>query len=317
MTQTSKPSTNLHMGLTEWALLLLLSILWGGSFFFGKIARAELSAFTIVLFRVGIAAAILLVVAKASGLELPRGLKAWMPYLVMGLLNNVIPFSLIFWGQREIGAGLASVLNASTPLFGAIVAHIFTDEEKLHSNRLVGVLIGMAGVAVLIGAPGLQLGNSTDTARLAGMGAVLLASLSYGLSGTWAKRFRGVPALTTSACQLTCSTLVMAPLVLLFDPPWAQGLPSAKAMLAVLAIAVLCTALAYVIFFTIIRRAGAANVLLVTLLVPFTAAALGIAFLGEQFHATDLAGAALVGLALIVIDGRIFAGLRKRAVAAP
>lgn len=305
------------MGPTEWGLLLLLSILWGGTFFLGKIARTELSAFTIVLFRVGIAAAILAIVVRLTGLAFPKGLRGWWPFLVMGLLNNVIPFSLIFWGQREIGAGLASVLNASTPLFGAIAAHVFTDDEKLRSNRLIGVLIGMLGVGVLVGAPGLQLGAGVATAQVLGMGAVLLASMSYGLSGTWGKRFREVPALTTSACQLTCSTLVMTPLVLLFDPPWAQGLPSLKVMLAVLAIAVLCTAVAYVIFFTIIRRAGASNVLLVTLLVPFTAAALGIAFLGEQFHATDLAGAALVGLALIIIDGRAFAALRKRIAGAP
>ncbi len=307
MTQPSEKPAELRMGATEWGLLLALSMLWGATFFFGKIARAELSAFTIVLFRVGIAAAILAVAMRLSGLEFPKGLKGWWPYLVMGLLNNVIPFSLIFWGQREIGAGLAAVLNASTPLFGAIVAHIVTDDEKLRSNRLIGVLIGIAGVAVLMGPTGLDLNFS----RALGMGAVLLASLSYGISGSWAKRFRGVPALTTSACQLTCSTAIMAPLVLAFDPPWAQAVPSLKVMLSVLAIATLCTALAYILFFTIIRRAGASNVLLVTLLVPFSATALGIVFLGEQLHATDLAGAALVGLALLIIDGRPYAALRR------
>jgi len=309
MTQTPKPPTELRMGPAEWGLLLLLSILWGGTFFLGKIARAELSAFTIVLFRVGIAAALLAVAAWFSGLAFPKDLKGWWPFLVMGLLNNVIPFSLIFWGQREIGAGLAAVLNASTPLFGAIVAHYATEDEKLRSNRLVGVLIGIAGVAVLVGVPG----GAMDVSRIMGMGAVLLASFSYGVSGAWAKRFRGLAPLTTSACQLTCSTAIMAPLVLVFDPPWAQSVPSLKAMLCVLAIAVLCTALAYVIFFTIISRAGASNVLLVTLLVPFSATGLGIAFLGEQLHATDLAGAALVGFALLVIDGRPFAALRRLA----
>jgi drug/metabolite transporter (DMT)-like permease len=312
MTQPTEKPTELRMGPYEWGLLFLLSILWGCTFFFGKIAREEMSAFTIVLFRVGIAAAILAIAVQLSGLQFPKGLKAWWPFLVMGLLNNVLPFSLIFWGQKEIGAGLASVLNASTPLFGAIVAHLVTDDEKLRSNRLIGVLIGIAGVAVLMGPTGLDM----NVTRAMGMGAVLLASLCYGISGAWAKRFRGVPALTSSACQLSCSTAVMAPLVLVFDPPWAQGLPSVKVMLAVLAIATLCTALAYVIFFTIIRRAGSSNVLLVTLLVPFSATALGIVFLGEQLHATDLAGAALVGLALLIIDGRPYAAMH-RAIAGP
>lgn len=303
----SQKPAELRMGPTEWGLLLALSVLWGGTFFFGKIARAELPAFTIVFARVFVAASILAVVAKLSGLEFPKGLKAWTPFLVMGLLNNVIPFSLIFWGQKEIGAGLASVLNAATPLSGAVVAHLFTDDEKLRSNRLIGVLVGIAGVAVLVGPSGLQM----DAGRLAGSAAVLLATVSYGLSGVWGKRFRGVPALTSSCCQLTCSSVMMVPLVLIFDQPWTLPAPSVRAMLSVLAIAVLATALAYIIFFTILRRAGASNVMLVTLLIPFSATALSIAFLGEVIHYSDLAGAALVALALLIIDVRPYASLRR------
>ena len=295
------------MGATEWALLLFLSMLWGGSFFFNKIAVHELPPFTVVLCRVGGGAAILAVVALASGLVFPKTIRGWWPYLVMGLLNNVLPFSLIVWGQKEIGAGLASVLNAGVPLAGAIVAHFFTSDEKLTGNRLLGVLVGIAGVVVLVGPSGLDL----NLGPLLGALAVLAATVSYGSAGVWGKRFRGVPALTSACCQLFCSTLVMAPLVAMVDQPWTHAAPSLQAISALAGLAAISTALAYVIFFTILRRAGAANVMLVTLLVPLTATALGILFLNESLRPTDLAGAALVALALLIIDGRPFAALRR------
>ena len=298
---------DLRLGPAEWGLLLILSVLWGGSFFFGKIAIKEMGALSIVLGRVAIAAAVLSVVVRVSGLKFPATVKQWAPFLVMGLVNNVIPFSLIFWGQKEIGAGLASVLNAATPLSGAIVAHVLTTDEKLRSNRLVGVLMGMAGVAVLIGPSGIDL----TWGPLLGAAAVLAATFSYGFAAVWGKRFRGVPALTSACCQLTGSSAIMLPLVLLIDRPWEQAPPGPQTLLAVLALALLSTALAYVIFFTILRRAGAANVMLVTLLLPFTASALGILFLGETMRSSDLAGAALVGLAILVIDGRPFAAFRR------
>ena len=300
-------SRNVRMGPAEWGLLLFLSVLWGGSFFFGKVAIKEMAPFTIVLCRVAIGAAILAVVVRLSSYEFPKTLAAWLPFLVMGLLNNVVPFSLIFWGQKEIGAGLASVLNAATPLSGAIVAHLLTDDEELRNNRLAGVLVGILGVAVLVGPSGL----SMDWGPLAGAAAVLAATVSYGLAGVWGKQFRGVPALTSACCQLTGSTLIMTPLVLAVDQPWLRPLPDATTLLAVLALAVLSTALAYVIFFTILRRAGATNVMLVTLLVPFTATGLGIAFLGETMRPADIFGALLVASALLIIDGRPFAALRR------
>ena len=301
-------NSQLRMGLTEWGLLLFLSVLWGGSFFFGKVAVKELAPFTIVLCRVAIGAAILALAVQSSGLKFPAGLKAWAPFLVMGLVNNVIPFSLIFWGQQEIGSGLASVLNAATPLSGAIVAHVLTKDEKLRSNRLLGVLLGIAGVAVLVGPTGLQM----TWGPLLGAAAVLAATVSYGLAAVWGKRFRDVPALTSACCQLTASTLIMTPLVLVIDQPWQRPFPGPQTILAVLSLAVLSTALAYVIFFTILRRAGASNVMLVTLLVPFTATALGMLFLGEAVHWSDITGAALVGLSLLIIDGRLFAAFRRR-----
>ncbi len=302
------PPRELRMGPTEWGLLIILSVLWGGSFFFfGKVAVKELAPFTIVLCRVTIGAAALALVARTMGLKMPANFADWIPYFIMGLINNVIPFSLIFWGQKEIGVGLASVLNAATPLSAAIVAHLLTTDEKLRSNRLAGVLLGIIGVVILVGPSGLAM----SVGPLLGAAAVLVATMSYGFAGVWGKRFRGVPALTSACCQLSCSTLIMTPLVLAIDQPWLRPWPGAQTILAILAMAILSTALAYVIFFTILRRAGAANVMLVALLVPFTATALGIVFLGEAVHATDVAGAALVGLALLIIDGRLFAAFRR------
>jgi drug/metabolite transporter (DMT)-like permease len=302
------PSKDLRMGATEWALLFGLSILWGLTFFLAKIAVAEISPVTVVLARVTIGAAVLAIVIASFGLRFPATLSSWTPFLIMGLINNVVPFSLIFWGQKEIGAGLASVLNAATPLSGAVMAHIFTADEKLHSNRLLGVLLGIAGVAVLVGPSGIGLAWGP----LLGAASVIGGTLSYGLASVYGKRLRDVPALVSACCQLASSTLIMTPIVLVFDPPWLQPLPSAKAMTAVLAIALLATALAYVIFFTILRRAGASNVMLVTLLVPFTATGLGVVFLGEHVTFADIAGAALVGLALLVIDGRLIAAFRRK-----
>ena len=300
-------SRNLQMGATEWGLLLFLSILWGGSFFFIKVAVSELAPFSVVLCRVAIGAMLLAIAVRASGHEFPATLDGWVPYAVMGLLNNVVPFSLITWGEQVIGSGLASVLNASTPLFGAIIAHVLTADEKLSGNRLAGVLVGIAGVAVLIGPSGFDL----RAGPLLGAAAVLCASISYGCSSVWGKRFRGVPALTTSCCQLTCSSLMMLPLVLVFDKPWLRPVPSAQVLLSVAGLGIISTALAYVIFFTILRRAGASNVVLVTLLVPLTATALGIFFLNESLRPTDLAGAALIAIALLIIDGRPFTTLRR------
>ncbi len=300
-------SNTLRLGAAEWGLLLVLSLLWGGSFLFGRIAVQEVPPMTVAFFRVAIAAVILGAALWVSRQPLPRGLAAWAPFAVMGLVNNVIPFSLIFWGQREIGVGLAAILNATTPLFAALLAHFFTSDEKLKANRLAGVGIGIAGVVVLVG-PEL----------LGGLGqhmlpqlAVLAAAGSYGIAALWGRRFRTVPPMVTCA-QLTSSTVILLPLSLLFDGAITGDLPGRTTIAAILGLAVLCTALAYVIFFTLIRRAGASNVMLVTLLIPVSAMALGAVFLGEQVAPIDLAGAAIIGVALIVIDGRMANWLARR-----
>jgi len=296
------------MRLTQWLLLAFLSLLWGGSFLFIGIAVHELPSLTLVLARVGLAVIVLLPVLYSMGLRLPSGLGAWQPFLVMAFLNNIIPFVLIVRGQKEIASGLASVLNATTPLFGVILAHLFTDDEKLTLPRLAGVLTGIAGVAVLVG-PEALFGSS---ANLLGMILVLGAAFSYGMSGLWGRRFKNTPPLVTATSQLTCSTLVLLPLTLAIDQPWQLAAPSGPAIAAVIALAVLSTALAYIVFFRIMAVSGPTNTLLVTLLIPVSAIAFGTLILGEVLLPRHIAGALVIGIALVILDGRIFALLKPR-----
>jgi drug/metabolite transporter (DMT)-like permease len=295
----------------EWAMLLGLSVIWGCSFLFSKIAVAEIPPFTLVFGRVAIASLSLLAALAALRLALPRGRGLWLDFAGMGLLNNVVPFSLIFWGQTQIGAGLSSILNATTPLFTVLVAHVLTADEKLTRARVVGVLLGFAGVAVMLG-PELLL--ALDRAVLAEL-ACLCAAFSYALSSVFGRRFarQGVKPAQAAFGQLTASTLLMVPLVLLVDRPWTVPLPHAQAWASLLALGVLCTAFAYLIFFRILGGAGATNIMLVTFLIPTSAILLGALVLGERLGARDVAGMALVALGLASIDRRGPALLRRLA----
>jgi len=285
---------------SDWLLLILLSVVWGGSFFFAKVAIAELPPLTIVLARVTIAAAALHLLVLAMGQRMPGEIALWRDFLLMGLLNNAIPFSLIFWGQKEIASGLASILNATTPLFTVLVANAFTTDEKATPAKLIGVGLGLAGVALMIGLDLMSGFGSHLWSEL----AVLAAALSYAFAGVFGRRFRGRPPLVVAAGQLTGSSLVILPLALLIDRPWALPMPSGGTWAALIGLALLSTALAYVIFFRILARAGATNLLLVTFLIPVSALLLGVAFLSESVTTHQLFGMLLIGLGLAVIDGR-------------
>lgn len=298
---------NARMGTLEWTLLITLSILWGGSFLFGKVAVAEIPPLTLAFFRVAIAAGLLWFVVRIARTPMPRGLSGWMPFLVLGFLNNVVPFSLILWGQREIGAGLASILNATTPLFTVVVANAFLADERLTAGKVAGVLLGIAGVAVLVGLETLKGVGGHVWAQLACLGA----ALSYGFAVTYARRFRGMPTTAVATSQLTASSLILLPIILIVDAPWTLGVPSTEALLSILALGGGSTALAYILYFRIIKTAGATNAALVTLLVPVSAILLGVILLGERLAVTDLIGMVLIGLGLAAIDGRAWAGIRR------
>jgi drug/metabolite transporter (DMT)-like permease len=283
----------------DWCQLLLLGAIWGGSFFFARIAVAEIQPLTLVLFRVAIAAIALHVYLLARGPSFKPHAAA---FFLLALLNNVIPFSLIFAGQTVLGAGLASVLNATTPFWTLIVANALTSDEKLSWNKAAGILLGIAGTAVMIG-PGLIAGLGGPVwAKFALVGA----SLSYAFALIVARRFKDVPPSVVAAGQLTASTAMMLPVVLIMHGTAGLFEASAPVWTAVLALALISTAFAYILYFNVIASAGATNASLVTLIVPASAILLGITFLGERLDLFELAGMALIALGLVTIDGRLF-----------
>jgi drug/metabolite transporter (DMT)-like permease len=301
---------NTSMGLTEWSLLLGLSVLWGGSFFFVRVAVDGLPPFTIVLLRVGLAAVVLHLALRLMGLRMPGERRIWMAFFGMGFLNNLIPFSLIVWGQTHIASGLASILNATTPLFSVVVAHWLTSDEKLTRGRLAGIVVGIAGVIVIIG-PGALRGLGTNVAAQL---AILGASLSYAFGAVFGRRFRamGITPQVTATGQVTASTVLLLPLALLVDRPWTLAMPGMEIWAAVAGLAVLSTALAYIIYFRILASSGATNILLVTFLIPVSAILLGVTILGESLQPQHFAGMLLIGLGLAAIDGRLLR-LRRQA----
>ena len=306
MTRTDQtiPAINRTMNSQEWGFLLALSVLWGGSFFFAGVAVKELPPFTIVSLRVAIAAIVLNIILRIQNLHLPRSKTAWRAFFGMGILNNVIPFSLIVWGQSHLASGLAAILNATTPLFTVAVAHFLTQDEKMTGSRLIGVIIGFIGVAVMIGGKSsFMLGNEI-VAQL----ACLAGALSYAFAGIYGRRFKkmGIPPMVTATGQVTASSVILLPIMLIIDQPWTLVLPSTGAIAALFGLALLSTALAYIIYFRILSTAGATNLLLVTFLIPVTAIFLGISILGERLELRHLVGTILIGAGLAAIDGRLW-----------
>jgi drug/metabolite transporter (DMT)-like permease len=300
---------NRTMTAADWTILLVLSVIWGGSFFFVEIALDTVAPLTLVLIRVALAAALLwaFLLVRGERLAMPRG--AASAFLVLALLNNVIPFTMFVWAQESITGGLASILNATTPIWGVIVAHLCTADEKATPAKVAGVLLGFAGVALMIGPDFL---GQIGTGVLAQL-ACLVATLCYALAGVWARRFRrmGVPPIAVATGQLTASALVMLPFVLVFEPPWRMAAPSLQAWLALAALALFCTSLAYILYFRLISSAGATNSLLVTFLIPITAILLGALILDERLEPRHFAGMALIGAGLAAIDGRLWRARRR------
>jgi drug/metabolite transporter (DMT)-like permease len=286
----------------EWGMLLALAAVWGASFFFNGVAVRELPVFTDVVARVALAAIILLVLLRLRGERMPRGGPVRAAFLGMGLLNNAVPFSLIVWGQQHIASGVASILNASTPLFTVVLAHFLTRDERMTGGKLAGVLVGFVGVAVMIGSDAVRdLGTHVAAQLMCVAGAV-----SYALAGIFGRRFRtmGITPMAAATGQVIASSIVLLPLVMVVDRPWTLAAPSIGAMGALIGVAAVSTALAYVLYFRILATAGATNLLLVTFLIPVSAILLGMLFLGEVLQAKHFAGMALIGLGLAAIDGR-------------
>ncbi len=293
-------STDGRIDTKDWSLLGLLAILWGGSFFFAGVAVRELPPLTVVLFRVTFGAAFLLPALWHYRIGFPSTAAAWKPYVVVALFNNVLPFSLFVTAQTFIGSGLASILNATTPLF-TIAVMALSGEERLSTRRVVGVAIGLIGVVILRG--------GVDVARTGASVGILLClagALSYGLAALSARRYlEDSPPLATATFQLMASSAMMTVIAGFVERPWQLPLPSSTTWAAMIGFGALSTALAYIVFFQILRRSGATNVMLVTLLIPVTAILLGYLVLGEDISLSEILGASVIGGALLLIDGRL------------
>lgn len=301
------------MDATDWGILAALSVMWGCAFFFLAIQLRALPPFTIVLLRVGLAALLLLGWAAVTGLRLPAP-KWWPAFIVLALLNNVVPFVLYGFAQQTIASGLAGILNATTPLWGVLVAHLFTADERATPGKVAGVLLGFAGVAAMVGGDTFAgIGHAGGRELLAQL-ACLAATLCYALAAIWSRRFgaAGVTPIGVATGQLTAATAVMLPLALVVDRPSTLAMPGPATWGAVAGMVLVSTVFAYVLYFRLVERAGASNSLLVTFTIPIVAVLLGVAVLGETLAARHLIGMALIALGLAAIDGRPFAGLRAR-----
>jgi drug/metabolite transporter (DMT)-like permease len=284
----------------DWLLLGLLSILWGGSFFFNGVALKELPPFTLVLLRVSLAALMLLPLLWLYRIRFPVDLSRWKPFIAIGLFNNVLPFSLIVVGQTFIPSGLASILNATTPLF-TVAVMTAAGEETLSARRIAGVVTGLIGVIILHGD-----GFGLERGQGLGILLCLAGALSYGVSALVARRLPSdVPPLGAATFQLLVSSALMFVVAGVVERPWGLPMPGATTWLAVIGLAALSTALAYIVFFQILRRSGATNVMLVTLLIPVTAIMLGVLVLGETISLREIIGALVIASALLLIDGRV------------
>jgi drug/metabolite transporter (DMT)-like permease len=295
------------MTLGDWALLGLLALLWSGSYLFVALAVREVPPLTLVFVRVSLAALILWGLARASGVTFPTGLRLWAALALGGFLNCALPFVLLFWGQKHLPASLAAILISTGPLLTIICAHFLTPDERMNAQKVIGVSLGLVGAAVLIGLDALGDFGVQSVAELAVVGA----ALCYALAAVVSRQFAAQPPIVTAVGQLAMSALLILPVAVAVDRPWQMPMPSAVGLGATAALTVFSTALAYVVFFRLLRNIGAGNAMLVSFLTPIGGSILGVALLGETLAPHTLAGMALIFAGLAVIDGRVLPGARR------
>lgn len=300
----------LALDLKGWGILVLLSALWGGSFLFVEIGLEELPPISIVAARVSLAALISYVLMKMMSQALPSSFSLWRAFFAMALVNNVIPFLLIVWGQQYILGGVAAILNASTPVFTVIVAQLFTHDEKLTSAKLIGLAVALLGVALVIGWEAVSSFSATNVGQL----AILLAGVSYAVASVYGRRFGrdGIAPLTLTTGQLIASSCVLVPLAFLLDPALTDRAVSYRVILALSGLAVVSTSLAYLLYFRLIATAGATNATLVTVLVPVSATLLTWLVLDEQLPSEAFVGMSVIALGLLILDGRPYQWLMTK-----
>ncbi|MET4388436.1 drug/metabolite transporter (DMT)-like permease [Bradyrhizobium sp. F1.4.3] len=297
-TQASQAMSERNTLSLEIGLLLLLSLIWGSSFTLIKVAVATIPPFTMVAARVAIAAILLILIAAAQGHSLPHQRSVWAAFLVQGLLQSALPFTLISWGEMHIASGLAGVLNATPPMFVLVIAMLTgRGRRTISSQKIAGVGLGLAGVVVTIGVDAI---SAIGTVAPLAQAAVLGASLCYAVAPIWGQRFSDFPAIVTAAGAMSCAAILMVPAAIVVEQPWTLA-PTPQAITAVFGLAVVCTALAMVIYFRLIRTLGPLGTTSGSYLRAGFAVALGIAWLGEDFAWSILAGMALIVAGVIAV----------------
>jgi drug/metabolite transporter (DMT)-like permease len=283
----------------EIALLLLLSLIWGSSFTLIKVAIPSIPPFTMVAVRVTLAAGVLLLIATAQGHTLPRQRSVWADFLVQGVLQSALPFTLISWGEAHITSGLAGVLNATPPMFVlAIAVMTGRGRQAISGRKIIGVGLGLVGVAVIVG---IDVLSGIGTAAPLAQAAVLGASLCYAFAPLWGQRFAKLPAIVTAAGAMSCAAILMLPASAILERPWALAPPPAQVIAAVIALAIVCTALAMVIYFRLIRTLGPLGTTSGSYLRAGFAVMLGATLLGESFTWSILAGMGLIITGVIAV----------------
>jgi drug/metabolite transporter (DMT)-like permease len=289
------------------AILVLLSFVWGATFIFIALSLRGFPPTTTVALRLGIAALILVPFAWSQGQRLPQTLAQWRPFVFVALFNNVLPFTLFAISIFYISTSLAGVLNATTPLFTLLIARLVMG-QPVAGNKLMGLVLGIFGVAVLMGPDVLRVGLGWETL---GMIACLAACLCYSISAQLMRQFSGQNPIALAASLMTMSTMLIVPMALVIDRPWTLPTPPLMAWVGVLSLAALSTAIAYILFFRIVVTAGPNNAQLVTLLIPITAMLLGATWFGETIGINQMFGAAIIICGLLAIDGRVLGWFQR------
>ncbi len=294
---------------TSWAMIGAMSLLWGSAFLLIEIGLRSFAPNTLVFLRMAIAAPVMLVALFFLKERLPRDWSSWRQLFVLGALNAALPFILFFWGQQYLESGYASVLNATTPLWGVLVAHFLTTNEKATPPRIIGVLLGLAGIIVMVGPDAMGGLSQSLLAQI----ACLVSTLFYSFAAIYGRKLgqSSMTPMVVATGQVITAGLIMLPVMLWFDRPWEAAMPSMDSVLAAVALGIPATAIAYLFYFKTIDRAGASNAMLVAFIMPVVAIVLGVSFLGETLTGGQIAGTTLIALGLVAIDGRLLARIRN------
>jgi drug/metabolite transporter (DMT)-like permease len=302
--------SNPKLDATGWGLIGILSILWGGAFFLIEVGLRSYSPFMLVFMRLALAVPPMWIVMRLSGNLLPSDLKSWRLLMVVGLLNCALPFMLFFWGQQYLDSGYASILNATTPLWGVVTAHFMTQDEKATPARIIGVLVGMAGIIIMVGPDAVKGLSNNLLAQI----ACILSTLFYSFAAIYGRRLSqtAMTPMVVATGQTMMAALFMLPVILIMEQPWHMPMPRLDSTIAGIVLALFSTALAYILYFRLIDRSGASNALLVGFIMPVLAIILGVAFLGEHLQGGQIGGAVLIAIGLVILDGRLVTRFQQK-----